>query len=186
MNAIIGITTLMKNELHQPEKLAEDVYKRQIVIRLFKAGDGTGVVLCVGKFPDTVQLQRQRRGACPIFFAGSVSTETCMSSQHVFLEKGGDVYKRQVWSREDKLSLRDRSLVTVIALMAQGLTDSSFRYHLTAAKNNGDVYKRQDKDLPATLCGMVDVPVVPAARLKGDVVNANLCGGQGCQIAFSA
>ena len=35
-----------------------------------------------------------------------------------------------------------------------------------------------DKDLSATLCGMVDVPVVPAARLKGDVVNANLCGGQ--------
>ena len=42
-----------------------------------------------------------------------------------------------MWSREDKLSLRDRSLVTVVALMAQGLTDSSFRYHLTAAKNNG-------------------------------------------------
>ena len=63
-----------------------------IVIRLFKAGDGTGVVLCVGEFPDTVQLQRQRRGACPIFFAGSVSTETCMSIQHVFLEKGGVFY----------------------------------------------------------------------------------------------
>ena len=30
-----------------------------IVIRLFKAGDGTGVVLCVGEFPDTVQLQRK-------------------------------------------------------------------------------------------------------------------------------
>ena len=27
-----------------------------------------------------------------------------------------------------------------------------------------------DKDLPAALCGMMDVPVVPAARLKGDVV----------------
>ena len=63
-----------------------------IVIRLFKAGDGTGVVLCVGEFPDAVQLQRQRRGACPIFFAGSVSTETCMSIQHVFLEKGGVFY----------------------------------------------------------------------------------------------
>ena len=37
------------------------------------------------------------------------------------------------------------------------------------------MYKRQ-----------VDVPVVPAARLKGDMVNANLCGGQGGQIAFSA
>lgn len=30
-----------------------------------------------------------------------------------------------------------RSLVTVVALMAQGLTDESFRYHLTAAKKNG-------------------------------------------------
>lgn len=43
----------------------------------------------------------------------------------------------QVWSREDKLSLRDRSLVTVVALMAQGLTDESFRYHLLSAKKNG-------------------------------------------------
>ena len=43
----------------------------------------------------------------------------------------------QVWSREDKLSLRDRSIVTVTALMAQGLVDSSFRYHLESAKKNG-------------------------------------------------
>ena len=42
-----------------------------------------------------------------------------------------------MWSREDKLSLRDRSLVTVVALMAQGLVDESFRYHLTTAKKNG-------------------------------------------------
>ena len=41
------------------------------------------------------------------------------------------------WTREDKLSLRDRSLVTVVALMAQGLTDESFRYHLMSAKKNG-------------------------------------------------
>lgn len=43
----------------------------------------------------------------------------------------------QVWSREDRLSLRDRSIVTVTALMAQGLADSSFRYHLESAKKNG-------------------------------------------------
>ena len=54
-----------------------------------------------------------------------------------FAELNDDVLFGQVWSQEDKLSLRDRSLVTVVALMAQGLTDSSFRYHLTAAKNNG-------------------------------------------------
>ena len=43
----------------------------------------------------------------------------------------------EVWSREDKLSLRDRLLVTVVALMAQGLADESFRYHLMSAKKNG-------------------------------------------------
>lgn len=54
-----------------------------------------------------------------------------------FAELNDDVLFGQVWSREDKLSLRDRSIVTVVALMAQGLTDSSFRYHLTTARNNG-------------------------------------------------
>ena len=52
-------------------------------------------------------------------------------------EVNDDVLFGQVWSREDKLSLRDRSIVTVVALMAQGLTDSSFQYHLQSAKNNG-------------------------------------------------
>ena len=54
-----------------------------------------------------------------------------------FAELNDDVLFGQVWSREDKLSLRDRSIVTVVALMAQGLTDSAFQYHLTTAKNNG-------------------------------------------------
>ena len=54
-----------------------------------------------------------------------------------FAELNDDVLFGEVWSREDKLSLRDRSLVTVVALMAQGLTDESFRYHLTTAKKNG-------------------------------------------------
>ena len=54
-----------------------------------------------------------------------------------FAQLNDDVLFGEVWSREEKLSLRDRSLVTVTALMAQGLTDSSFRYHLTAAKQNG-------------------------------------------------
>lgn len=43
----------------------------------------------------------------------------------------------EAWSREETLSLRDRSLVTVTALMAQGLADSSFQRHLMAAKQNG-------------------------------------------------
>ncbi|HAY20089.1 MAG TPA: gamma-carboxymuconolactone decarboxylase [Clostridiales bacterium] len=54
-----------------------------------------------------------------------------------FAQLNDDVLFGEVWSREDKLSLRDRSLVTVVALMSQGLTDESFRYHLMSAKNNG-------------------------------------------------
>lgn len=54
-----------------------------------------------------------------------------------FAELNDDVLFGQVWSREDKLSLRDRSLVTVTALLSQGLCDSSFEFHLRSAKQNG-------------------------------------------------
>ncbi len=54
-----------------------------------------------------------------------------------FAELNDDVLFGEVWSREEQLSLRDRSIVTVVALMSQGLTDSSFRYHLENAKKNG-------------------------------------------------
>ena len=54
-----------------------------------------------------------------------------------FAELNDDVLFGQVWSREQELSLRDRSIVTVVSLMAQGLVDSSFQYHLESAKKNG-------------------------------------------------
>ena len=47
-----------------------------------------------------------------------------------FAELNDDVLFGEVWSREEQLSLHDRSLVTVVALTAQGLTDESFKYHL--------------------------------------------------------
>ena len=37
-----------------------------------------------------------------------------------FAQLNDDVLFGEVWSREDKLSLRDRSLVTVVALMRRG------------------------------------------------------------------
>lgn len=54
-----------------------------------------------------------------------------------FAHLNDDVLFGEIWSREEQLSLRDRSLVTVVALMAQGLVDSSFQYHLSCAKRNG-------------------------------------------------
>ena len=54
-----------------------------------------------------------------------------------FAQLNDDVLFGEVWSREEQLSLHDRSLVTVVALASQGLTDSSFRHHLEFAKKNG-------------------------------------------------
>lgn len=54
-----------------------------------------------------------------------------------FAELNDDVLFGQVWSREDKLSARDRSIVTVVALMAGGILDSSLKFHLLNAKNHG-------------------------------------------------
>ena len=46
-----------------------------------------------------------------------------------FAKLNDDVLFGDVWSGGE-LSLRERSVVTIVALMAQGLCDSSFRYHL--------------------------------------------------------
>ncbi len=54
-----------------------------------------------------------------------------------FAELNDDVLFGEVWSRTDKLSARDRSIVTVTALMASGILDSSLKFHLTNAKKNG-------------------------------------------------
>ena len=54
-----------------------------------------------------------------------------------FAELNDDVLFGEVWSREDKLSLRDRSLVTVVALMSKGILDESLKAHLINAKANG-------------------------------------------------
>ena len=54
-----------------------------------------------------------------------------------FAELNDDVLFGEVWSREDKLSLKTRSILTVTALVSKGLIDSSFRYHAMTAKKNG-------------------------------------------------
>lgn len=54
-----------------------------------------------------------------------------------FAALNDDVLFGEVWSRTDKLGLRDRSLVTITSLISQGITDNSLTYHLQSAKNNG-------------------------------------------------
>lgn len=54
-----------------------------------------------------------------------------------FAHLNDDILFGEVWSRNDLLSLRDRSLITVTALIAQGITDTSLLHHLQNAKANG-------------------------------------------------
>ncbi|MDE5789330.1 MAG: carboxymuconolactone decarboxylase family protein [Clostridia bacterium] len=53
-----------------------------------------------------------------------------------FAELNDDVLFGEVWS-SDALSLKTRSMLTVTTLVAKGLIDSSFQYHLQTAKVNG-------------------------------------------------
>lgn len=54
-----------------------------------------------------------------------------------FAQLNDDVLFGEVWSRTDRLGLRDRSLVTITSLISQGITDSSLTYHLQSAHKNG-------------------------------------------------
>lgn len=54
-----------------------------------------------------------------------------------FAHLNDDILFGEVWSRNDLLSLRDRSLVTITSLISQGITDNSLSYHLQEAKKNG-------------------------------------------------
>jgi 4-carboxymuconolactone decarboxylase len=54
-----------------------------------------------------------------------------------FAELNDDVLFGEVWAREDKLSLRDRSMITVTALITKGIFDNSLKYHMANAKLNG-------------------------------------------------
>lgn len=53
-----------------------------------------------------------------------------------FAELNDDVLFGQVWSREKELSPRDRSFLTVTALITQGAFEQ-LPYHMQTAKKNG-------------------------------------------------
>ena len=54
-----------------------------------------------------------------------------------FARYNDDILFGEVWSRNDKLSLHDRSLITVSGLIGSGIIDSSLKYHIATAKAHG-------------------------------------------------
>jgi len=53
-----------------------------------------------------------------------------------FAHFNDDVLFGENWNNTD-IDLKIRCIITVVALMSQGVTDSSIRYHIMNAKNNG-------------------------------------------------
>lgn len=53
-----------------------------------------------------------------------------------FAHFNDDVLFGENWNNED-IDLKTRSLITVVALMAQGLTDSALKFHIMNAKAHG-------------------------------------------------
>lgn len=53
-----------------------------------------------------------------------------------FAHYNDDILFGENWNNED-ISLKTRCIITVVTLIAQGITDSSLKYHLQNAKNNG-------------------------------------------------
>ena len=53
-----------------------------------------------------------------------------------FAHFNDDVLFGENWNNED-IDLKTRCIITVVALMSSGVTDSSLKYHLENDKNNG-------------------------------------------------
>lgn len=93
-----------------------------------------------------------------------------------FARVNDDILFGEVWSRNDLLSLRDRSIVTLTSLISQGITDSSLTYHLQAAKQNG-VTRTEIAEIITHIAFYAGWPKAWAAfRLANDVWNDDVKG----------
>ena len=57
-----------------------------------------------------------------------------------FAHYNDDVLFGGNWNNQD-IDVKTSSIITVVALMAQGITDSSLKYHIMNAKNHGVTQK---------------------------------------------
>lgn len=93
-----------------------------------------------------------------------------------FAHLNDDILFGEVWSRNDLLSLRDRSLVTITSLISQGITDTSLLHHLQAAKKNG-ITRTEVAEIITHIAFYAGWPKAWAAfRLAKDVWNDDVKG----------
>lgn len=93
-----------------------------------------------------------------------------------FAHLNDDILFGEVWSRNDLLSLRDRSLVTITSLISQGITDSSLKFHLMEAKKNG-ITRTEAAEIITHIAFYAGWPKAWAAfRLAKEVWNDDIAG----------
>lgn len=86
-----------------------------------------------------------------------------------FAHYNDDVLFGENWNNQD-IDVKTRSIITVVALMAQGITDSSLKFHLQNAKDHGVTQKELLRSLP--MC-----PFMQAGRKDGQyLILQKKCG----------
>ena len=91
-----------------------------------------------------------------------------------FAELNDDVLFGEVWAREGQLSARDRCIVTVTALMASGILDSSLKFHLFNAKKHGVTKEEIAEGMGRVPYGERGMAVICVSVQKGKLKKWNI------------
>ena len=77
-----------------------------------------------------------------------------------FAHLNDDVLFGEVWN-EEAIDVKTRCIITVVSLMASGITDSSLGYHLQNAKMLKQLKLQLAKEVPAELNAVIEKHTQP-------------------------
>lgn len=102
--------------------------------KIIAAGLSLMYTLTIFSLTEAATMKKQQKA--PVKIVQTTGHDNLGKIAPEFAHLNDDILFGEVWSRNDKLSLRDRSLVTVVTLVAKGMGgDSAFVYHMREAKN---------------------------------------------------
>lgn len=94
----------------------------------------TGVIFTVNAAPQQVNLTKGEPNMKKI--VQTAGRKQLGEFAPEFAHFNDDVLFGENWNNQD-IDVKTRSIITVVSLMSQGITDSSLEYHLQTAKKNG-------------------------------------------------
>lgn len=88
-------------------------------------------------FSTTLQAQEMKQPKKAVKVVQTAGRDVLGEFAPDFARYNDDILFGEVWSKNDVLPLRERSIVTLSALISSGVIDSSLKYHIESAKKNG-------------------------------------------------